>query len=110
MSTRTFRTLLQVLNSDADHQMDHWDVSTAIHSCATKRVYMKQATGHEVPGKESWVCLLLKALYGTKTSRTCMATTSQGSSCTCGFQPLVVDPATYVWHKGADFRAYWCTC
>jgi hypothetical protein len=38
---------------------------------------MKQATGHEVKGKEDWVCLL-KALYqnkqlmhGNNTSRSC---------------------------------------
>ena len=27
---------------------------------------MKQASGHEVKSKEYWVCLLVKALYGTK--------------------------------------------
>ena len=67
MATRTFRFLLQLLNSCATHSMEHWDVSTAfIHAPLKERVYMKQATGHEVKGKESWVCLLVMALYGTK--------------------------------------------
>jgi hypothetical protein len=67
MSTRTFRYLLQLTNSHEGNSMTHWDVSTAfIHAPLKERVYVKQATGHEVKGKENWVCLLLKALYGTK--------------------------------------------
>src|SRR4051812_12594444 len=31
-----------------------------------RNVWMKQASGHEVKGKENWVYLLIKALYGTK--------------------------------------------
>ena len=67
MSTRTFRMLLQIYNSDKSHKMLHWDVSTAfIHAPLQERVYMKQASGHEVRGKETWVYQLIKALYGTK--------------------------------------------
>ena len=67
MATRTFRYLLQLVNSDRAHSMEHWDVSTAfIHAPLKEQVWMRQASGHEVKGKESWVCLLLKALYGTK--------------------------------------------
>ena len=79
MATRTFRFLLQLLNSCATHSMEHWDVSTAfIHVPLKEQVYMKQATGHEVKGKESWVCLLVMALYGTKQAAH-MAATPQGS-------------------------------
>jgi hypothetical protein len=31
-----------------------------------KVVYMQQPEGYEVPGRESQVCLLLRAIYGTK--------------------------------------------
>ena len=54
MNTRTFRMILQLYNSNAEHHMVHWDVSTAfIHAPLEEKVYMKQATGHEVEGKES---------------------------------------------------------
>src|SRR6185437_9907869 len=67
MNTRTFRMLLQIYNSDADNSMEHWDVSTAfIHAPLQEQVWMRQASGHEVPGKEHHVYLLVKALYGTK--------------------------------------------
>ena len=67
MTTRTFRMLMQIYNSDQRNKMLHWDVSTAfIHAPLQERVYMRQASGHEVKGKENWVCLLVKALYGTK--------------------------------------------
>ena len=44
MSTRMFRLLLQVYESN---QMEHWDVSTAfVHAPLKEKVYMKQASGH----------------------------------------------------------------
>ena len=56
MSTRTFRMLLQLYNSHEQHEMVHWDVSTAfVHAPLKEKVYMKQATGHEVRGKENSV-------------------------------------------------------
>ena len=104
MSTRTFRTLLQVLNSDAMNMMNHWDVSTAfIHAPLKERVYMKQATGHEVMGKEIWVCLLLKALYGTKQAARAWQQHLKGLLTQVGVSPLIVDPATYAWHSGKAF-------
>ena len=52
MSTRTFRMLLQIYNSDKSHKMLHWDVSTAfIHAPLQERVYTRQASGHEVKAK-----------------------------------------------------------
>ena len=67
MATRTFRYLLQLFNSAEENSMDHWDVSTAfIHAPLKEQVWMRQASGHEEKGKEGHVCLLLKALYGTK--------------------------------------------
>src|SRR3954451_5953059 len=47
MATRTFRFLLQLYNSEEEHSMDHWDVSTAFfHAPLKEKVYMKQASGH----------------------------------------------------------------
>ena len=59
--------MIQLYNSDEGNALEHWDVSTAfIHAPLKEQVWMKQASGHEEKGKETWVCLLLKALYGTK--------------------------------------------
>ena len=67
MTARTFRMILQIYNLQPDHRMSHWDVTTAfVHAPLKESVYMKQASGHEVAGKETWVYHLIKALYGTK--------------------------------------------
>ncbi len=84
--------------------MEHWDVSTAfIHAPLKERVWMKQATGHEVKGKESWVCLLVKALYGTKQAAHAWQQHLRKLLAEEGFTPLILDPATYV---KRDFLAF----
>ena len=104
MSTRTFRMLLQLYNSDKEHTMLHWDVSTAfIHAPLKEKVYMKQATGHEVTGKESWVYLLVRALYGTKQAAHAWQQHLKGLLATVQFLPLAVDPATYLRRQGNAF-------
>ncbi len=40
--------------------------SAYLNSKIEEEVYMQQPQGHEVVGKEDWVCHLLKTLYGTK--------------------------------------------
>jgi hypothetical protein len=100
MSTRTFRMLLQLWNSVDTNRMDHWDVSTAfIHAPLLEKVWMKQATGHEVKGKETWVCLLVKALYGTKQAANAWQKHLKGLLGEAGLKPLILDPATYVLRK-----------
>ena len=64
---------------------------------------MKQATGHEVKGKESWVCLLVMALYGTKQAAHAWQQHLKGLMVEVGFTPLVLDPATYVKREGEGF-------
>ena len=64
---------------------------------------MKQATGHEVKGKESWVCLLLKALYGTKQAAHAWQQHLKGLMAEAGLSSLLFDPATYTLHKGKAF-------
>ena len=104
MSTRTFRTLLQLYNSDPSHRMDHWDVSTAfIHAPLKEQVWMRQASGHEVKGKESWVYLLIKALYGTKQAAHAWQQHLKKQLHEVGLTPLIVDPATYQLHEGKAF-------
>ena len=104
MSTRGFRMLLQLTNSDALHLMDHWDVSTAfIHATLKEKVWMKQATGHEVKGKEDWVYLLVKALYGTKQAANAWQQHLKKLLSDVGFLPIIVDPATHVIRKGNSF-------
>jgi hypothetical protein len=104
MNTRTFRMLLQLYNNSEENSMVHWDVSTAfIHAPLEEKVYMKQATGHEVAGKESYVYLLVRALYGTKQAAHAWQKHLRGLLSHMDFQPLVVDPATYQRRKGEAF-------
>lgn len=104
MTTRTFRMLLQVYNEEEGHRMFHWDVSTAfVHAPLKERVYMKQASGHEVKGKETWVYQLVKALYGTKQAARAwqqhLKQLLQRAKCV----PLENDAATYVRREGPAF-------
>ena len=64
---------------------------------------MKQASGHEVEGKESWVNLLVKALYGTKQAAHAWQQHLKKLMVVEGFVPLVLDPATYVKRQGEAF-------
>src|SRR5690348_3711007 len=61
-----------------------------------EKVYMKQASGHEEKGKESWVCRLIHALYGTKQAANAWQLHLRGLMVAQGFTPLILDPATYV--------------
>ena len=58
---------------------------------------MRQASGHEVK-KENHVCLLLKALYGTKQAAHALQLHLKGLLTEEGFESILLDPATYVKH------------
>ena len=104
MTTRTFRMLMQIYNSDQRNKMLHWDVSTAfIHAPLQERVYMRQASGHEVKGKENWVCLLVKALYGTKQAARAWQLHLRGLLAKATCMPLQSDPATYMRRESHAF-------
>ena len=104
MSTRTFRMLLQIYNSEATNKMHHWDVSTAfVHAPLNEKVFMKQASGHEIPGKEDHVYLLVKALYGTKQAAHAWQQHLKKLLAACNCTSLISDPATYVQSQGSAF-------
>jgi len=64
-SIRTLFALIAGHNAKV-HQMD---VNTAfLNSDIEETVYVEQPEGYEVPGKEDYVCLLRKTLYGLKQS------------------------------------------
>jgi len=85
-------------------QMEHWDVSTAfIHAPLKEEVWMKQATGHEEKGKEDWVCLLIKALYGTRQAAHAWQQHLKKLFGVVNFKPIIVDPATYLFREGDAF-------
>ena len=77
--------------------MEHWDVSTAfVHAPLKEKVYMRQASGHEVKGKEDYVYLLVKALYGTKQAARAWQLHLRKLLVEAGFTSLTLDPSTYV--------------
>ena len=84
--------------------MEHWVVSTAfVHAPLKERVYMKQPSGHEEKGKEKYVCLLVKALYGTEQAAHAWQLHLRKFLGEEGFMPLVLDPATYAKRNGDAF-------
>ena len=96
--------LLQLYNSCATHGLEHWDVSTAfVHAPLKEQVYMKQASGHEERGKEDWVYLLLKALYGCKQSANAWQQHLKNLLKHVGMESLASDPAIYILRRGHAF-------
>ena len=63
----------------------------------------KFISGHEVEGKESWVYLLVKALYGTKQAAHAWQQHLKKLLEEDGFISLTLDPATYTKRKGDAF-------
>jgi len=101
MANTTFRMMMQIYNSDANNHMLHWDVSTAfVHAPLEERVYMKQAAGHEMKGKEDHVYLLVKALYGTKQAARAWQLHLRKLLVEAGCTSLQADPATYICRRG----------
>lgn len=106
MRTKTFRVLLQILNSNASNTMEHWDVKAAfINAPLEEDLYIYQPEGHEIPGMENLVCKLDKALYGLKQASNAWKKFLSGILFDCGFTPLMKDEAVFMGH-GDD--GGWC--
>jgi hypothetical protein len=66
MNPVTMRILLGI-GTARSYKMRQSDVPNAyLKSTLEHKVFMKQPEGFEIEGKEEWVCLLLKAIYGLK--------------------------------------------
>lgn len=64
----SIRILLEIVAYE-DMELEQLDVKTAfLHGDLKETIYMKQPEGFAVKGKEDWVCLLKKSLYGLKQS------------------------------------------
>ena len=64
---RTFRAMIAEVACCLNMKTAQWDCTCAfLHAVLDKVVYMKQPPGHAEPGKEHYVCELVKAIYGTK--------------------------------------------
>ena len=64
---RVLRAMLAEASSDPDIKTAQWDCTSAfLHAQMDKVVFMQQPEGYVTPGKEGYVCRLLKAIYGTK--------------------------------------------
>src|SRR5271155_3202362 len=65
----SIRTLFALLAGRKNNKIHQMDVNTAfLNSDLDELVYVEQPEGFEVPGKEDYVCLLRKTLYGLKQS------------------------------------------
>ena len=62
-------------------------------------VYMRQPEGFEVHGKEDWVCLLEKGLYGLKQAGRVWNLKADKLLRKIGFTPLKADRCVYVWER-----------
>src|SRR5579859_187798 len=65
----SIRTLLALLAGRKNNKIHQMDINTAFfNSDLDETVYVEQPEGFVAPGKEDYVCLLRKALYGLKPS------------------------------------------
>ena len=79
------------------HQMD---VKTAFLNGELKeKIYTRQPPGYVVQGKETYVCLLYKSLYGLKQSARCWNEELDSQLKKMGFSQSAFDPCIYVRSK-----------
>ena len=104
MNIRTFRMCLAILNLYASLSMEHWDIKAAfINAPLEEELYIRQPEGHVVPGKESWLCRLNKALYGACQASRAWFKYLAGLLADAGMKPLKSDPATYIIREGTSW-------
>ena len=83
-----------------DWEVHHMDVKAAfLNGDLQETVYMRQPEGFEVPGKEDWVCLLEKGLYGLKQAGRVWNLKADKLLRKLGFTPLEADRCVYVFNS-----------
>ena len=93
---------LLALAAQHDWDVHHMDVKSAFLNGRLKEtVYMAQPEGFVEKGKEDWVCLLEKGLYGLKQSGRVWNQVADRFLRKLGFKPLEADRCVYVWRDGA---------
>lgn len=92
----SIRILMQIVAAE-DLELEQLDVKTAfLHGDLDEVIYMKQPEGYELEGKEDWVCLLKKSLYGLKQSPRQWNQTFNGFMVSRGFHRSSVDSCVYM--------------
>ena len=88
------------LAAQHDWEVHHMDVKAAyLNGDLQETVYMRQPEGFEVQGKEDWVCLLEKGLYGLKQAGRVWNQKADKFLRRLGFTPLDADRCVYVWKR-----------
>ena len=90
------------LAAQHDWEVHHMDVKSAfLNADLEETVYMRQPEGFVVKGKEDWVCLLKKGLYGLRQgSRVWNLKADKLLRRKLGFTSLDADRCVYVWKRG----------
>lgn len=92
----TFRTLLAVA-SYKKMVLKHVDIKTAyLNGSLGEEVYMRQPPGFAEPGKEGFVCRMLKSIYGLRQSARCWNQRMNEVLNDMGFTASSADPCLYV--------------
>jgi transposase InsO family protein len=88
------------LAAQHDWEVHHMDVKAAyLNGDLQETVYMRQPEGFEVQGKEDWVCLLEKGLYGLKQAGRVWNQKADKFLRQLKFTPLDADRCVYVWER-----------
>ena len=67
LNTKSFRIFLAIYNQFKNTSMQHWDIKQAfVQAPIEEEIYVHQIKDFEIPGQETKILRLKKALYGTK--------------------------------------------
>ncbi|TFY59187.1 hypothetical protein EVJ58_g5934 [Rhodofomes roseus] len=86
-----------------DWEIESMDVKTAfLNGDLDEEIYMEQPEGWAVPGKENWVCLLKKAIYGLKQASRQWNAKIHKSLLDLGFIRTYSDAGIYVFSRESE--------
>ena len=79
-----------------DLEMIQLDIKTAfLYGELEEELYLQQPEGYVIPGKENWVCRLLKPLYGLKQASRCWYSKFDDAILQLNFKRCLYDPCVY---------------